>query len=603
VLCLLAVQRLALFALARGVEHGQSQHAFAALKGFDPVLRLAARGKIRGALSRARLMTNQQDEAHQMRLAFIELSGRTLVADFDDVEAVQAEQTSAAAALVPPRRGPWLTLGVSIAVALAAVAAVLTFRLTRPFDPRATAGGEVFGKDVPDFVVALSRDDAAKIAEARARATGAAPKKALGEPVVQSLDRLLDATVGLRAAGLEDPKARDAYDSSTAGLNRALAEQNRPYFVDADIFGTAQAVSPLLLGFYVQSEAQVQSGTSSDRVVHLWRLDKLNLNQHYYGYTRPSTPAAIVLLDQIESDLVRDVLPALPASESMHLVDEETEIQNPPWVAKVNERGAKLVREYFSTVPEGRDASVQKVGELLARRRALVAKWRTELAGLGHILVVPERLVPEADYAEELSLRVPRAGLHEWDALHDELLTRANLSAFERLRNHYVASVERHEVQHRLDYRRDLVPVPSLLAELLGVENPLDAPYGTRPARARDEMSAFLASVIDSGPSPALELALMARHVFAKHSLGNAYSYAVLGAFIGIARELKIDTERLIGWRRIRRENAAALFLALTERPPDQIRKAARRFYHASYGQPLPAVKTTSKKENASWRH
>ncbi len=548
-------------------------------------------------------MTNQQDETHHMRLAFIELSGRTLSADFDDVEAVRAEQASAAVGLQPPRRGPWLSLGGSCFVVFAVVAAVVAFRITRPFDPRATVAGQVFAKDVPDFVVALSHDDSAKVEAARARATGAAAKKALGDPVVQSLGELLVATEGFRTAGLEDRKARDHYELNTAGLNRALAQQGKPYFVDADFVGTAQVVSPILLGFYVQSEAQVQSGTASDRVVHLWRLDKLNLNQNYYGYTRPSTPAAIVLLDQIESDLVRDVLPALPTTETMHLVDEETELKNPPWVEKLNLRGAKLVREYFAAVPEGRDASVQKVGELLARRRALVAKWRTELAGLGHVLVVPERLVPEADYAEELSLRVPRAGLHEWDALHDELLTRGHLAAFERLRDHYVASVERHEVQHRLDYRRDLVPVPLLLAELLGVDNPLDAPYGTRAARARDEMSAFLASVIDSGPSPALELALMARHAFAKHSLGNAYSYAVLAAFIGIARELKIDTEELLRGRRIRREHTAALFLALTARPPEQIREAARRFYKESYGQALPAVKTTSSKKNTPWRH
>ena len=455
------------------------------------------------------------------------------------------------------------------------------------FDPTATAAGQVFGKDVPDFVVGLSQNDAARADHAKERATNAAAKKALGEPVVASLADLLEATRAFRAAGLKDRKARDAYEAKTATLNRALAKGNQPFFVDADFVGNARSVSPVLLGFYVQAEAQVEGAGSSERVVHLWRLDKLNLNQGYYGYTRPSTPAAIVLLDQIESDLVRDVLPALPDGEPMRLVDEETELQGAEWVAKVNRRGAKLVRSYFAEVPEGRDEGVRSVAKLLARRRALVDKWRRELAGLGKLLVVPQRLVPEADYSKELSLRVPRAGLHEWDELHDELLTKSKLAAFERLRDHYVASVERHEVQHRLDYRRDLVPVPPMLVELLGVENPLDAPYGSRPARSRDEMSSFLASLIDSGPSPALELALMARHAFTKHSLGNAYSYAVLAAFMGIARELKIDTDKYIGRRRIRRAQVAKLFIAITDRPAAKIRQAARRFLRGELRHPL----------------
>ncbi len=597
------MKRLALFALARGIEQGQPHHAFAALKGFDPLLRLLARRRMRRALERARLTTNQLDDAHQMRLAFVEISGHSLTADYDDIDAVAQEQAALAEKSSKPRRGPWLTLGGTFVVLLSVICVGLVWWLTRPFDPTETAGGQVFGKDVPDFVVGLSQNDAAKASSAKDRATNAAAKKALGEPVVASLAHLLDATQAFRAAGLRDRKARDAYEAKTATLNIALAKDKRPFFVDADFVGNARSVSPVLLGFYVQAEAQVEGAGNSERVVHLWRLDKLNLNQGYYGYTRPSTPAAIVLLDQIESDLVRDVLPALPENESMRLVDEETQLQGAEWVAKVNQRGAKLVRSYFAEVPEGRDEGVRSVAKLLARRRALVAKWRRELAGLGKLLVVPQRLVPEADYAKELSLRVPRAGLHEWDELHDELLTKPKLAAFERLRDHYVASVERHEVQHRLDYRRDLVPVPPMLVELLGVENPLDAPYGSRPARARDEMSSFLASLIDSGPSPNLELALMARHAFTKHSLGNAYSYAVLAAFIGIAREMKIDTDKYIGRRRIRRAQVARLFIAITDRPAAKIREAARRFYQASYGIPLPSVKTVSSTKNEAWRH
>ncbi len=597
------VRRLALFALARGIEQGQAHLAFAALRGFDPVLGLLARRRMRQALDSARLMTNVQDPVHQLRLAYLGVAGGALEADFDDIDGVAAEQQVRARGFRAPRRGPWLSLGTVLFVLLASAAAVAVWWLGKPFDPRTTPSGRVFGSDVPDFVVALSRRDAAAADSATKRATGAAAKKALGDDVVNGLSATLDAARVFRGAGLADRKARDGFEASTATLNRALEQAKQPYFVDADFLGNAAGVTPLLLGFYVQRDVRVEGMGTQVRVVHLWRLDDINLNQGYYGYTRPSTPAALVLLDQIESDLVRDVLPALPDGERMRLTDEETEVRGEPWVASIGNRGAQLIRSYFALVPEGRDENVHRVAELLARRRALIAGWRKDLAGMGHVLVVPERLVPEADYAEALSLRVPRAGLHEWNALHDELLEKDKLAAFERLRDHYVASVQRHEVQHRLDYHRDLIPVPPLLSELLGLENPLDAPYGSRAARARDEMSAFLASIIDSGPSPTLELALMARHAFNQGSLGNAYSYAVLAAFIGIARALGIDDKAILGGRLIRRERVARLFVALSERPPDKIRDAARRFYAKSYGQELPKVTTLDSVEHKAWRH
>ncbi|MEZ4222708.1 MAG: hypothetical protein R3B13_17330 [Polyangiaceae bacterium] len=547
-------------------------------------------------------MTNQQDEVHQMRVAYFDLAGKEIDADLDDVAAVAAEYASASQTQRAPRTGPWLTLLLSALTVIVAIASVGSWLWLRPFDPAKTAAGRVFAHDVPDFVVALSQSDPAKLADARSRATGASARAALGAPVVEKLDALLAASEAFRNAPAEE-QAKNDFLLATAGVNRELREAGKPYFLDADYLGSTTSVTPILLGFYVQRERGVTSAGKEERVVHLWRLDRLNKNQHYYGYTRSSTPAAIVLLDQIESDLVRDVLPALPDGEVMQLVDEETALSEEKWVAEVNARGAKLVRDYFAQAPAVHDDAVVTVARLLARRRALVAKWRRELAGLGHILVVPERLVPEADYAEELSLRVPRAGLLEWNELHDELLTKDKLAAFERLRDHYVASVERHEVQHRLDYRRDLVPVPPVLVELLGVENPLGALPASRPARARDELSAFLASVIDAGPSPALELALMARHIFHKSSLGNAYSYAVLAAFIGIAKELGIDPQTHLGKGSIRRARVGKLFLALSERPAAEVRKAAARFYATSYGQALPAVQQTSSRDNPSWRH
>jgi hypothetical protein len=196
-----------------------------------------------------------------------------------------------------------------------------------------------------------------------------------------------------------------------------------------------------------------------------------------------------------------------------------------------------------------------------------------------------------------------RDNLREWEQIHDELLEADVYEAFLRLRNRYLRSVERHEVQHRLDYQRGLIPVPEILASRLGVENPLDAPQGTLPARARDELSAYLASAVRAEDSPLLELLLLARYLFDRGALGGPYSYAALAAYEGIARELGIDVEALVGHGTLTRGRFVPLFRAVVERDPTELRRAASRVYAAAYGQDVPATRVALATSNREWRH
>lgn len=600
------VRRVVLFALARAASEGDADAAYEALAGLDPLVRPLARRRLRAVLASAATMTSVDDPAHRSRLAFLVAARGLPSADYDDVTAIAAEQAAAAADVpAPPRRGPFVTLSLAAVVVLAAAALIARAIVLRPFDPRRTEAGAVLSVAMTDFVVAADRGpgrDEAAVARALEAATGARAKKAFGDDGTRLLRTLLETTGKL---ALEDPagpvaERAEPFFGAATSFDRFLDERRLPYFVDTELIADGRGVLPLLVAFYVEREERVEAAGTSVRAVHLVRIDSLNLRQGYLGYTRPRTPAALVLLDQIESDLVRYVLPALPAGERMAIVDEDTERRAEPWVEPFEDRAAAVVRRYYD---DAKVPGLERVGKLLARRRALVEKWRAGIAGLGLALRVPERLVPEADYASDLAKRVPRSELGEWDDLHDALLRPDVLGAFVAARDRYAASVQRHEVQHRLDYARDLVPVPEPLRANLGLASALDAPEGSLAARSRDELSAYLAELARPDDSPALDLLLLARFVLDGNAGVDAYWYTSVTAFQGIARELGLDPDALLGRGAVRRERFAKLVLAVLDRRPDELRAAAGSFYRSAYGVPVPDVTTKGGVQNAAFRH
>ena len=598
------IQRISLEALCKGIERGSIDECYPPLGAYDPILRALARKRIRKALRDAGLRTAVQQPQHLLRVASLIVARRAADSDHDDLDGVAREQVALGQGVAPPRRGRWLspTLLAGFLIVIAGIAVIAD--ANRAFDPRSSAAGLILSGPVSHHLVALSRSDSARLERARSAALDGSARRAFGEEgeeklgeLLNAAERLVESMPGSRLA------ARDGFLSSAEGFNHLLEQRSLPYFLDADVLVTESRPMPLLVSFYIEREVHVVSNDKTVRAIHLWRLDKLNYRHNFLGYTRPRTPVAMVLLDQIETDLVRHVLPAIPPDEPMVLVDERTEAAEPGWAVELAKRAGQLIRRHFERVPQDQIDGVENVGRLLARRRALVKKWRAEVRGLGLELVVPERLVPENDYAVELENRVPRSNLKEWQEIHDELMSQSGYNAFLRLRNRYVWSVERHEVQHRLDYARELVPVPEILTKRLGVENPIGVEEGSLPARARDELSAYLASIAQANDSPLLELVLLARFFFDENNLGGPYSYAALAAYEGIGKELGLDVDALIGTGVIGRQRLTRLFYAVNERPADELRAAASRFYRSAYGQELPVVETKSSNSHPEWRH
>jgi hypothetical protein len=374
-----------------------------------------------------------------------------------------------------------------------------------------------------------------------------------------------------------------------------------PYFVDADILSGRDRPLPILMSFYLERESVFESAGVTVRALDMWRLDRLAVRYGALGYTRPRTPAALVLLDQVEGDLVKAILPALAPGESSELVDDETREENLPWVGTVERLAGEAVRKHYAALSA--DPHVLEVGRLLAKRRALVRRWRVTMADGGNLLHVPERLIPEADYGKDLHLRVANEELYDWDELHGDLLSKANYAAFLRLRDPYVLGIERHEVQHRLDFAHGFRPVPASLCRILGLENPLDAPTGSRQERVSAEFSAYLAQLAEGPDSPVLELVVLSSILLNKYAAGDVYWYAALGLFEAVATEVGIAPEQVVGHGRIARERIATLVTQIITRPSNDLRAAAAHAYEHAYGEPVPHVVKKSVRENVSWRH
>jgi hypothetical protein len=306
-------------------------------------------------------------------------------------------------------------------------------------------------------------------------------------------------------------------------------------------------------------------------------------------------------LDLVERDLVTQILPAIPDGELMSLTDGDTELSREDWVARVQKAGASIIRKHYAALQGDVRAAAERLGPLLARRRTLLSEWNKALRGDRTVLRMPRRLVPEADYTTELHLRVPSTELREWDSLHDELLGGERLEDFEMVRESYIRSVERHEVQHRIDYSAERLEIPELVAYRLGGVSRMGHKTNSVPMGTTAELSAYLAQIADD-PAPLLALVTMSRICLSKYTNRTTHGLSALIALEAIARELGVDTEKEIG-RVVSRKELAALVEKLGKTPPQLLRKATRDAYRTLFGEALPDVTRASFERSESWRH
>ena len=516
---------------------------------------------------------------------------------------------------------------------------------TPPGDP---AVARALGEALPEYLIRLDRlahavqagapaaERAARAAEVEEAARQVLAKEAmerLGPAGAVKLEALLAATREAASPKLPGASAQvgEPILAATAALDEELDEADLGYFLDGDVLTDTRTGKRLVViyTFTIESASLFAAGSAEVRALDLRRLDHLNWSQALLGFTRPNLREALVLLDQVDEQLVSYVLPGLAPGERVALfgdvADRSDAMGDPrdpvrgdregdPMAARgledegavgavgadtmarlraaVEARAGDLARQDYGSLP-GLDAvAAAEMGRLLARRRGVVDGIERALAARQIALQRPAKLRLEPSLTEELRGLAPASALDDLRAIDAALATPAVLAAYATIRDALVDSVERHEVQHRLDYGREGgLPMPPALAAYVGPAGEGESEALRFASQARAELSAYLAELARDTRATRSNLTMIARFLFNPRLQGVAECYAALAIVDGLVTELAIPKRGpLVRGGHVDRVVVAELYLALTARPPDELRAAAARRWRALFSADLPTI-------------
>lgn len=584
----------------------------AAYDALDPMIRRWVRRRVERSVAHAVFETRHaDDERHVHRLAYLRSVG-IVGTHPDDVEGVGDAFERTPVTRAPGARSATWTVLLALALGALTIGAGV-WRVTRPLAPvheelapRAdawTRGGRplpgtdaaraVFSDALPRYVIALDRhrrarggeDALAAVAELDAASLhlSAAGEAALGSDATSFLRALADQSRDIVDSG--GTAAVDSHLRSLDALNETIASLGLGYYVDAEVLRERRTGQHrvYLSTFSVERVRYYRSGDERIRALCLRRLDQLNFVRAVLGFTREQVSDGLVLLDRVTPYLIDHVLPALAEGASMPLVDDASEGD---WIDVV-ETAAGLDARAEATQNLGDRVAV--LGTLLGRRRALLDGWRERFAPEGiHVQRPPSYDLDVEAYAL-LARRVPRQEWRELEAIAEALSDDAPRTSYRELEQLLIASVERHEVQHRLDYSSDtLSTMPAALEAHVGPLEP-DGQENVRARRALAELSAYLSEIARGPQLVKTNLALFAGHLFNRRSWGTAESYAALVTFEGLGREVGFERPLRVG-RTIDRAALAELYLALRDVPSARLASLAAELWASLFGRPLPPL-------------
>jgi hypothetical protein len=469
---------------------------------------------------------------------------------------------------------------------------------------------QAFGERLPDWVIAIDRRARAQrsggpdggaataaLAAARADLSAAALRRELGDRAADALVALLDraeATFGARSAEERELRSLELF-AATRALDDELAAAGLPLLLVTDVLERDdQAQHVLFYSFAVHHVRRFQLDDQEVRAVQVRRLDPLNLSHRLLGFTSPHLRDAVVLLDQVDGLLVGYVVPALADGAPVYMTDPDSADPDAGWQAELAARAGAVIREDYAVATGFDRAEAAALGAALGRRRTLFARWQDRLGARDIVLRTPDSVrLPDLErLSRALAGLVDDAELAELEALQRGLDSREVDRVFDAVRDVLITSVERHELQHRIEVARaQPLPFPDALARFAG---PLAAADGTqRPlaARARDELSAYLAELARDDTTPRVNLTLLARFAFDRRAWGGAECAAALTVLDGLARELELPSPgALIERGEVVRERLAPLYLAAAGVSTAELRSAARRLWERLFGEPLPPI-------------
>ena len=459
---------------------------------------------------------------------------------------------------------------------------LLRFTIALDGAPRAADAGPDAG--VPQSAELTQAEEALRTDDIR---------ESLGPRGATAMQELIAAAKTAASAAPEDQPSVDAFEIATARLDNALVAAGLPYFVDASVILDPDKNKRLLLlyEFGIRATFLYASGDARVRSVRLRRLDRLNWSHTLLGFVNPHRIYAVVLLDQIEEQLVTNIVPALAPDASMPMLANEAEgdsaspVALPAPTIAIAARAGTTVRAEADAVLGSAKIGAVEVGEALQARRALFDKWNARLRGRG-TLKSPPKLDVDVDALEkELGPTIPKTELEELRSIQKRLAAPVARKAYNVMQAALASSIERHEVQHRLD---QITPInaPKALDALI----PEGAGKGAGVMRdhVKAELSAYLAQIAREEILTRTTLTMLVRFVADPRVRGSAESYAALIALEELSTEGGIkDVSPIVHDRQLDDTRIDHAHQALTALPPEKLRELAKKVWARLYGREL----------------
>ena len=451
---------------------------------------------------------------------------------------------------------------------------------------------EIFATSLPNWVVALDADVAGR--------PHAAPRD------VASTHAALLAAVDASLPALHhafETFLRDAETFSNGGaavddlaltndltlLDAALADAHVDYYVDALLLGRGARYRVLASSYAIERRRRFVSGERTITALDLDRIDTLSFEQSLLGYTRPEVRYALVLVARVEDFLVGSVLP------SIHSVDDSVIVrgyEDEPDVAWVDDFETwvheDLSREAQEVVTQR--ALIDLAAAVVRRRIAIDAMSHTllssgiELRHPGTLAYDTNALAGYARIAGPALLGEVRAAQHALDAP-------ASIETYDALESAHLASIARHEAQHRIDYEDDRIAlhVPDALAAYTGRTESEDR-VNRLAERANAELSAYLSQVAREPDRVMTNLVHIIGFPMSRHDWNRPECWAALVIFESLAQELGISHGDFVVDRRIVRAQIARVYQSIRGHTGPAIAEAAQHAWATLYGAPLPPL-------------
>ncbi len=458
----------------------------------------------------------------------------------------------------------------------------------------------VFATLLPRYVIALdahaaahhaggnTRDTRIVVDAARRNLLADRVRVALGRPTLAGLRALLDAALAAAEAPHETADRRaDELTSAMHGLNANLAARNLGYAVDTDVRDDDSGRRfVLIFSFAVERVRLYRSGTHAIHAVRLGRIDELGWHYNLLGFTTAERRDALIMLDQIDARLAARLLPQLdedpPPFYALTSAERRTR-----WYRTLSRQVARVVKRAYAGLDPA-PKRVVRLGMLLAQRGRLFRRWKARIS-----FVAPTGLRVPTALMKNLEALTPRKEFAALQATQKKLTTMESSRVYNRSRELLIASIERHEAQHRIDHAGTRAPpMPPSLEKLTGGVRDDQGNPRPRAMRARGELSAYVAELGRDSRTSGVGLSIVTQFAIDSDFWGTAECYAALVLLDSVSVAANLDPKLpLLRDGKIDRAAVVDRYVALTELPPEALQAAARSAWKTLFGGPLAPLR------------